>query len=86
MKLTTIRDWRNFNKGRKILILKGEWEGEETDFVDMVYQDGSIPLDNEKPSEKLRMKVRTRFGTELLLKPGQFMIIDKKIMQQGNKN
>ena len=83
--METLSDWNNFCKGRKILILSGDWEGEETDFIEMV---GKKEVVKEQNPKDIFMKVKTRFGTELLLQSGnpKFMIVEKKIVQYPNKN
>jgi hypothetical protein len=83
--MQTLTEWNEFCKGRKILILSGDWEGEETDFVEMIGKHDEIKKQNPK---EIFMKVKTRFGTELLLQSGnpKFMIVEKKIIQQPDKN
>jgi hypothetical protein len=83
--MQTITEWNEFCKGIKILILSGDWDGEETEFVEMIGKHDELKKQDPK---EIFMKVRTRFGTELLLQPGdpQFMIVEKKIAQQPDKN
>ena len=86
-KLKTIADWTKFLTGRLIIILPGhEWEGEKTTFIEMVWADGTIPNPTDKPGEKLRVKVKTRFGTELILKGSECFFVEKVIPQRPAHN
>jgi len=86
-KFKTIGDLNAFFQGRKILVLPGhEWSGEETDFVEMCELDGSAADPKSKTGRDLRMKVRTKYGTDLLLSGSEFMTIERKIMQRPKSN
>jgi len=87
IKVNTIKELTEFFAGRKILITDGhEWEGEVTDFVCMVNKDGSIPKPEDKPNVDLRMRVKTRFNTELDLEQRHSFIIEKTIRQYPHSN
>lgn len=86
-KFRTVADINAFNVGRMILVRDGhEWAGEETDFIVMCNADGKPANSADKPSPQLLMKVRTKYGTELLLKGRYVFMIEEKIVQQPNKN
>jgi len=88
-KFKTVRDLNKFFSGRKILVLPGhEWEGEETDFVEMCHSNGETAAPHVPTGKRndLVMKVKTRFGTELLLEGKYMMTIEKKILQRGKQN
>lgn len=86
--MNSVKDLNDFfGKDRLILIVEGhEWEGEETTFVCMVNKDGSIPPETQKPSVDLRMRVKTKYGTELDLENKYVFIVEKKITQRPDQN
>lgn len=87
IKMDSVGMLNDFFADRKILVLEGhEWAGEKTDFIEMVNADGKVANPADKPSEQLLMKVKTRFGTDLLLEGKYVFIIEKQIVQRPNQN
>lgn len=83
----TVGDWVRFMEGRKVIVTGDhEWAGEKTDFVEVAYADGTRAHDDDKVGAHLRMKVSTRFRTELLLEPKNFFIVEKEMVQRPAQN
>lgn len=80
VKVKDVAELNAFFAAKKILIIgEHEWKGEETDFMQMVNKDGTIPKPNDKPNVDLRMRVKNRFGTELdLQQKNVFVIVSKQ--------
>lgn len=84
-KFKTLTDWNTFMKGRNVLIINRNhgWYGEECSFVEMVAPKEVL---NENNPKDIKMKVKTNTGWELLLDGGEFMIIEKKTLQNPKFN
>lgn len=85
--MKNIGEMNAFFKGKRILIVDGhEWEGEETDFVTMVLNDGTVPKDSDPPNVNLRMRVITRFKTTFDLEQKHAFVIINKTTINPNQN
>lgn len=79
VKCKDVAELNAFFSQYKILIIgEHEWKDEEVDFIQMVNKDGTVPPPNARTGTDLRMRVKTRFGTELdLQQKNVFCIVSK---------
>ncbi len=91
IKMNSFAELDQFFHGREILVEPPhEWAGEVCKFDRMVLKDGTVPKPEDKPTADCRMRVKTRFGTDLdLLQKNCFVITEKirlKPQQDPNLN
>lgn len=87
IKCKDVAELNAFFSQYKILIIgEHEWQGEEVDFIQMVNKDGTVPPPNTNTGADLRMRVKTRFKTELDLQQKNVFCIVSKQIQRPQQN
>lgn len=87
-KFKTLSDWNIFLKDRTIVVIKEDhaFFGKHCSFIEMVGKHEVLLHPDNKGGKEIKCKVKTPLGNELRLGSGEFMILEKTIVQQVGNN
>lgn len=87
-KFNTLSDWNDTLKGKTIMIIKPghAFQYEKCSFVEMVGKHEVLTHKDNNKGKEIKCKVKTPLGNELLLSGGEFMILEKTIVQRVGQN